>query len=127
MAGDVRYKFSRARRLPGPAAFRRVYAAKRVFIDNELIVHAAPNGGGPTRLGTSITRKIGGSVRRNRVKRIIREAFRLSQHRLPPGLDLVVIPRKGATLTLSAVSESLVALVTKAADALHLCPLEDAP
>lgn len=42
------------------------------------------------RLGLSVPRRVGTAVKRNRVKRMLREAFRLSQHHLPAGLDLVV-------------------------------------
>ena len=113
----MRYGFSRSRRLIRPGDYRRVFAAKRVFIDEELILHAADNGGGPTRLGTAISRKVGRAVRRNRIKRLIREAFRLNQQRIPNGLDLVVVPRKGARLTLETVSASLCRLADRAARA----------
>lgn len=56
------------------------------------------------RLGLVVTRKIGGAVRRNRVKRLCRECFRTWPDLLPDGVDLVVIARSGAaTLTLEAV------------------------
>ena len=114
----VRYGFPRSRRLLRPIEYQRVYATKQVFIDRELIVHAAPNGRRPTRLGLAISRKIGGAVRRNRIKRLMREAFRLNQHRFADGLDLVVIPRKGAQLTLESISLSLCKLLPRAAHSL---------
>jgi ribonuclease P protein component len=111
----LRYTFPRWRRLTRSADYERVFEAKQVFIDRELIVHAAPNGGRPTRLGMAISRKVGRAVRRNLIKRLMREAFRLNQHRFPDGLDLVVVPRKGALLTLESVSASLCKLVPRAA------------
>lgn len=57
-----------------------------------------------SRLGITVTKKIGTAVRRNRVKRLVREAFRLDPALLPNGIDLVVIAKEGApTLVLADV------------------------
>lgn len=58
-----------------------------------FVVFGRPNGLGWTRLGLSVGKRVGGAVRRNRVKRLLREAFRLEQHVLAPGFDLVVTVR----------------------------------
>ncbi len=60
------------------------------------MVAAGPDPSAPSRLGITVTRKIGGAVQRNRIKRVVREAFRLSPDRLPRGIDLVVIAKPGA-------------------------------
>lgn len=60
------------------------------------MVAAGPDPVGPARLGITATRKIGGAVQRNRIKRVVREAFRLGPDRLPHGVDLVVIAKAGA-------------------------------
>ena len=62
-----------------------------------LVVIVARREEGPTRLGITVSRKVGPAVIRNRVKRLVREAFRLHRHELPAGLDLVVVARHGAS------------------------------
>lgn len=49
-----------------------------------------------TRLGVTVTRKIGNAVARNRIKRLVREVFRLHRARLPEGLDLVWVAKQQA-------------------------------
>jgi len=54
------------------------------------------HGGGPTRLGLAISRKVGGAVVRNRLRRRLREVFRAERSRLQPGWDIVIVPRRQA-------------------------------
>jgi len=51
---------------------------------------------GPARLGITVTKKIAGAVGRNRIKRVLREVFRLNRDLFPPQCDLVVIAKSGA-------------------------------
>ena len=51
---------------------------------------------GPTRLGITVSRRVGGAVVRNRVKRLVREAFRIHRQDLPPSFDLVVVAKQPA-------------------------------
>lgn len=61
----------------------------------QFVVFARNRNDGETwRLGLAVTRKTGGAVVRNRVKRVVREYFRLHQDRLVPGYDLVVTPKR---------------------------------
>jgi ribonuclease P protein component len=107
--------FPQNRRLKTPAEFDRTYARKRSASDGVLIVYACENGLDHPRLGCSVSRKVGGAVVRNRYKRLFREAFRLAQHDLPVGVDLIVIPRSGPEPTQELVTGSLVKLARQAA------------
>src|SRR6266567_649921 len=108
-------KFPPTHRMKTPAEFERCYARKRSASDGILIVYACENDRPHPRLGCSVSRKVGNAVVRNRYKRLFREAFRLSQHDLPPGVDFILIPRPGPYPTVDAVRASLVNLATQAA------------
>ncbi len=84
-----------------------MYAARHRAGDAVLLVHAAEGELPDTRFGLSVSRKHGNAVRRSRLKRLMREAFRLQQHELPRGLDLVLIPRLGGDPSLSDLRRSL--------------------
>jgi ribonuclease P protein component len=110
-----RLTFPQSRRMKTPAEFDRCYKRKRSASDGVLVVYACENGLDHPRLGCSVSKKVGNAAARNRYKRLFREAFRLVQHDLPPGVDLVVIPRGGDEPALEAVKESLVKLANQAA------------
>jgi ribonuclease P protein component len=76
---------------------------------------AGPVERGNVRLGVSVSKDHGGAVRRNKLKRLLREAFRLERHALPPGVDIVLIPRQRPDdFPLAAMRDELVRLVQKA-------------
>lgn len=76
--------------------FRRVYGQGRSKADHTIIVYALANGLSKNRLGITVSKKIGNSVVRSRVKRIIKEAYRLHEAEFSEGWDIVIIARKSA-------------------------------
>jgi len=69
-----------------------------------LVLAVGPKAEARSRLGVTVTRRVGGAVQRNRCKRLVREAFRLDAELVPSGIDLLVVAKDGApTLTLADV------------------------
>ena len=88
----------RRRRLSRSGEFDRVYREGRSHASRFLVVYSFPRAddGSDPRLGISVGRKVGGAVDRNRVKRLLREAFWSSVGGLPEGHDFVIVARPAA-------------------------------
>jgi ribonuclease P protein component len=87
--------YPRHLRLVHKRDFERVYREGLRARGATLLVVGAPNDLPHSRLGLSVGKSIWkGAVQRNRIRRIFRESFRLAQHDLPPGLDLILIPAR---------------------------------
>lgn len=87
-------------RLLRASEFERVFAARNSVGNSHFVLYGAANDVGFARLGITVSRRVGNAVARNRWKRLLREAFRLSQHELP-SLDLVCVARAPEPPTLA--------------------------
>jgi ribonuclease P protein component len=124
----TRATFRRHERLTDARDFQRVFERRRSVSDERLIVYGAENGLAFCRLGLSVGRKkIRRAHDRNRFKRVVREAFRLSKADLPAGVDLVVVPKTTARLGLADVRRALPGLAQAVARRLGPRPAKAAP
>jgi len=106
--GGPRERLRYSQRLHDPRDFQRVYAAQKSIHAPNVVVFLCPNEMKAARLGVSVGTKHGNAVRRNRIKRVFRAAFRKMQRVLPGGFDYVFVPRKGvAEYSTASVCQAL--------------------
>lgn len=107
-------------RLTRSAEFERVYRQGRSCANRHLVLYTFPNAAvDEPRVGFSVSRKVGGAVQRNRVKRVLREAVTELGDRLPAGSDVVIVARADVLKLvesegLAGVARSLAELLGKA-------------
>ena len=73
--------------------FQRVYSKRQSFANRSLVMYKMSNDRADTRIGISVSKKVGNSVVRHRVTRVIRECCRLHEKELIQGLDIVIVAR----------------------------------
>ena len=76
--------------------FRRIYAKGKSGVSPYLVVYCRPNRRNNNRLGVTVSAKLGHAVVRNRVRRRLREIFRLSQSEMKQGYDIIIVARSRA-------------------------------
>ena len=97
----------RSTRIRGRNDFRRILGRKLRASDRWITLYADRGPAGHARLGIAAGRQLGNAVQRNRIKRLVREAFRRLRHELPAGTDWVIIPRAGPEPTLDELQQSI--------------------
>ena len=97
-----------------PQDFQAVYDRRRSAADGTLVLYVKENGLPHSRVGLSVSKKFGIAVVRNRIRRLMREAYRLSKDEVPAGYDIVLIPRPLEEYALEPFRDSLVKLAKQA-------------
>ena len=92
--------------------FSSVYQTGKSYANKYFVMYVSKNDLGINRLGVSVSKKVGNSVIRHRLKRLIKESFRLHEDMFNSGLNIVVIVRKGAdALNYHEVTSALIHLM----------------
>jgi len=91
------YTLSKRKRLRSQKQFRAVLSSKIRARDNLLVLYIAENHCGYPRIGVSVGKKSGNAVVRNRIKRLLREAFRTSQDKIPEHFDYILMISSSAS------------------------------
>jgi ribonuclease P protein component len=108
-----RLTFHRSHRLSGKLAFAGVYDAKVKESRGPLAMFSLPNELKHPRLGLSVSRRVGTAPVRNRIKRLLRESFRLHPFDLPRGYDLVIAVRPHTPMALGEYQKLMGVLIQK--------------
>jgi ribonuclease P protein component len=94
--------------------FRYVYNKGKSLANRYLVVYIIKNGKNSNKLGISVSKKVGNSVVRSRVTRLVRESYRLKEDSIQSGFDIVVIARSSANgATYEDISKALYHLLKK--------------
>jgi len=109
------YRFPKELRVLDRNDFLRLRKRRCSISNRSLIVYACENDLPHARLGLAVSKRVGNAVARNRWKRLLREAFRLSQAEYPAGVDLLVIPRSPKPPPLAELQQGLKQLAHRAA------------
>lgn len=76
--------------------FRRLYSKGKSFVSGYTVVYASENRYDVSRLGLTVSKSIGKAVKRNRLKRLMRESYRLMEDRINSGFDIIIVARNRA-------------------------------
>jgi ribonuclease P protein component len=111
------HAFPASRRLSGTLRFAAVFDAKMKQSAGPLMAYSLPNGLPHWRLGLNVSRRVGIAACRNRIKRFLREAFRLHIFELPRGYDLVIVVRPHEPMKLGDYQKWMASVVQRSDEA----------
>ncbi len=112
------HAWPRARRICRRSEFLACYDTNRRYFSQYFVLFVRKQQNDGWRVGFTVTKKMGNAVRRNNIRRLLREFFRLHGSTLPQGIDIVVVPKKnliGKTIDFYFVQSELAPLVEKLA------------
>src|SRR4051812_38897493 len=107
------YTFAKDKRIRSKAEFSAVFDRGTRATRGPLMAVAMPNDQSTPRLGISVPKRVGSAPKRNRIKRMIRESFRLMQHDFPRPYDLIIVVRPHEMMILAEYQRLLSALMLK--------------
>jgi ribonuclease P protein component len=93
-----KHNLTKGERILKPKEYQEVRKGGKKHITETFVIHVLPTDRGISRLGLSVSSRVGRATIRNRIKRLIREFFRLNKFDLPPSSDILVSPRKGVSV-----------------------------
>ena len=93
--------------------FKRVYNRGKSYANKYIVMYVMENGTSMNRLGISVSKKVGNSVVRHHICRLVREIYRLHEEMFNSGLDIVVVARANAKSILYTDMESAVIHLAK--------------
>jgi ribonuclease P protein component len=102
------FSLKKAERILKRGDFERLFRCGRKIHGDHFVVHYCRNDVGVSRLGITVSKRVGRAVTRNRVKRLVRESFRLSKTQFAETYDMNIIARTGAAdLTFQETNQAL--------------------
>ncbi len=107
------HNFSKEERLRRRRDFEKIFAEGKAFKGPILNAYVLPNSLGHTRIGIVVGRRYGGAVQRNRIKRLLRESYRLNKNLIKVGLDIVILPKPNQEVNFKVIEKEFKILVGK--------------
>ncbi|MBP2642338.1 MAG: rnpA [Firmicutes bacterium] len=109
------FKLSKRRILKKNKHFQAVYRHAKSVANRYMVLYVLKRKGGPGQVGFAAGKRLGNAVVRNRVKRLLREAYRLNCHKLNDGFDLIIVGRQAVIdKGYSPVEDSFINLCSRA-------------